>query len=240
MRTVRVKITALALVGALVLTGCARSTDDALRVGDVSVSTSQVDAAVTPVAEARGTTAGASAETASIVAQLRQEVVQLTIFTEVASRYAREQGVRIDEPNYQGAASALQLDVDDPYVRLVAEAEAYRAALLENATGREPTEDEISAVYDHYVAVERASGTSEGNLATFEQIRDELLNWPEYHQALALRDALIDAADRYDVFVHPRYQPIVYPLLKGGIQGQFTLVTVPFGPPGTGAVRSAE
>jgi len=237
MRTVRVKITALALVGAFALAGCARPTDEALRVGDVSVGNTQVEQTAAPLAEAIGATAAGSAETAQVVAQIRQSVVQLTIFTEVASRYARERGVEPEEPDYQGVADSLQVDVNDPYARLRAEADAYRNALLADATGRTPTEDEIRGVYDHYVAVVTEGG---GVPATFEQIRDELLNWPEYHQALALRDALSEAAERYGVFVHPRYQPVEYPLLQAGNQGQFILVSLPFGPPGTGAVRSAE
>lgn len=237
MRTVRVKITALALVGAFALAGCARATDEALRVGDVSVGTSQVEQTAAPLAEALGATAPGTAETAQVVARLRQSVVQLMIFTEVASRYAREQGVQAEEPDYEGVARSLQVDVNDPYARLTAEAHAYRNALVADATGRTPTEDEIREVYDHYVAVVTKDG---GVPATYEQIREELLTWPEYHQALALRDALSEAAQRYGVFVHPRYQPIEYPLLQAGNQGQFTLVTVPFGPPGTGAARAAE
>jgi hypothetical protein len=238
MRTVRVKITALALVAMVTLAGCARPTEEALRVGDVSVGTSQIEQSAAPLAQALGATAAGSAQTASIVAQIRQDVVEFTIFIEVASRYARERGVRPEEPDYQSVATSLQADVDDPYVRLNAQANAYRDALLADATGRQPTEDELQAVYDHYVAVATAEGLDQAQLATFEQIRAELLDWPEYHQALALRDALSDAADRYGVFVHPRYQPIVYPLLRGGNQGQFTLVSLPFGPAGTGAIRS--
>src|SRR5690606_3787466 len=156
---------------------------------------SQIEQTAAPLAEARGATAPGSAETASIVAQLRQDVVQLTIFTEVARRYAGERGVQPEEPNYQGAATALQADVNDPYVRLAAEADAYRSALLADATARQPTEEEMQAVYDHYLAVVTDLGLPEEQRATFEQIRSELLDFPEYQQALAVRDALIDAAD---------------------------------------------
>jgi hypothetical protein len=237
MRTVRAKITALALVGLFVLTGCARNTDEALRVGDSSVGNGQIEAAAEPFAQLLGADAPGTAGTATVVAQIRQEVVQLTIFTEVASRYAREQNVQVDAPDYAGAANALQLDANDPFVRLNAEAAAYREALLADATGRQPSDAEIGAVYDAYVASVTAAG---GAAASYEQIRDELLAWPEYHQALGLRDALIDAADRYGVSVNPRYQPIDYPLMRAGNQGQIILVSVPFGETGTGAVRTAD
>src|SRR5690606_14666533 len=147
MRTVRVKITALALVGAFALAGCARATEEALRVGDVSVGNSQIDQMAAPAAEAYGATAPGSAETASVVAQIRTSMVQLTVVAELARRYAGERGGQPEDPDYQGVATAWQLDVTDPYVQLKAQADAYRNALLADATGRTPTEDEMRGVY---------------------------------------------------------------------------------------------
>lgn len=229
MRTVKVKVTVLALVAALGLAGCARDTEEALRVGDVSVANSQVEDSAAPFVGVLGADAPGTSGTET-VAQVRQSVVQLTAFKEVASRYARETGVRPESPDYAGAAQAFQLDVDDPYVRLNAEAVALRDALLADATGRQPTEDEIRRVYDDFIALAGAGA------ATFDQIRNELLGFPEYQQALALRDELIAAADRYGVTVNPRYQPLEFPLIQVS-DGQLTLVSVPLGEQGTGATR---
>jgi len=230
MRTVKVKVTVLALVGTLALAGCARNPDEALRVGDVSVGTSQVEDTAAPLTEL--VSAGAVSGTEA-VAQVRQSVVQLTAFTEVAGRFAREQRVSVGEPNVEAWAQALQVDVDDPYAQLNAEAFAIRDALLEDATGRTPTEDEMRAVYADYAPL--AGSTA----ASYEEIRQALLDLPEYHQALTLRDDLIAAADRYGVTVNPRYQPVVFPLFQVA-DGQLTLVSLPLGEQGTGAVRPAS
>lgn len=229
MRTVRVKVTALALVGVLGLAGCAHNPEEALRVGDVSVGNSQIEDSAAPFVGVLGADAPGTAGT-EVVAQVRQSVVQLTAFKEVASRYARETGVRAEAPDYASAAQGLQLDIDDPYVRLNAEAFALRDALLADATGREPTEDEIRGVYDDFIAL------AGPDAATYDQIRDELLRFPEYQQALGLRDELVEAADRYGVTVNPRYQPLAFPLIQVS-NGQLTLVSVPLGDQGTGATR---
>jgi hypothetical protein len=84
---------------------------------------------------------------------------------------------------------------------------------------------------------DRFSALAGPGAATFEQIRDELLRLPEYGEALALRDALIAAADRYGVTVNPRYQPLDEFSLHVVGNGQLVLVSLPLGQQGTGAVR---
>lgn len=230
MRTLRVKITVLALVGTLALAGCARPTEDALRVGDVSVTNTQIDDTVAALMSRLGEGGTPGVDT---VAGVRQFAVRLTVFTEVASRYAREQSVTVPEPNYAAAAQELQLDADDPLVRISAQARAHADALLEDATARTPTEDEMRAVYDDFVALVGP------NAATYEQVRGELLAWPEFGKALAVRDGLSEAAQRYGVTVNPRYQPLEFPLLQTGQNGELTVVTLPLGEQGTGAARPA-
>jgi hypothetical protein len=78
------------------------------------------------------------------------------------------------------------------------------------------------------------------DVATFEQIRDELLAWPAYGQTLALRDALIEASQRFGVTVHPRFQPLEYPLLFAGQNEELTVVSMPLGDQGTGAAETAS
>src|SRR5690606_9216821 len=102
-----------------------------------------------------------------------------------------------------------------------------------DATARTPTEDEMRGVYDDFVAIVGP------NAATYEQVRGELLTWTEFGKALAVRDGLSEAAQRYGVTVHPRYQPLEYPLLQTGQNGELTVVTLPLGEQGTGAVHSA-
>jgi hypothetical protein len=230
MRSVRVKITALALVGALALAGCARSTEDALRVGDVSVTTTQIDDTVSAFLTRLGENGTPGVDT---VAGVRQFAVRATVFTEVARRYAQEQSVSVPEPDYEAVAQELQLSTDDPLVRIAAEARAYADALLADAQPRTPTEDEMRKVYDDFVALVGPDA------ATYEQVRAELIDWPQFGKALAVRDGLTEAAQRYGVTVNPLYQPLEFALLQTGQSGELTVVTLPLGEQGTGAVRSA-
>jgi hypothetical protein len=231
MRTVRLKITVVALVGMLALAGCTRQSEEAVRVGDVSIDNAQIDDTVAELlSRADGTSATPGIDT---VAGLRQLAVRLTVFTEVAREYAREQDVTVPEPDYAAAANELQLDPEEPLVRMLAEARVHTDALLQDATARTPTEDEMRAVYDDFVALVGAGAP------TYDLVRADLLEWAPYGQALALRDGLMEAAGRYGVTVHPRYQPIEYPLLQAGQNGELTVVSLPLGEQGTGAVRSA-
>jgi hypothetical protein len=223
---VRSRIVAVAALVGLLLTGCTQTNTnaDTLRVGDVSVDDSQIEQIVGPEAT-RLTGLG-------VTDDLRQSAAELTIFREVARRYAAENGITPGAPDYETMAQQFQSTTDDPYVRLNAEAIAYRTALINATTARTPTEAEMHEVYDGFVQLV-------GPVATYDDIRGELLNLAEYGQSLALRDGLTAAMDRYGVTVSPRYQPLREDLLVVTLAagGQLTLVSMPIGPQGTGAVR---
>lgn len=195
-----------------------------MRVGDVAVDDAAIAAIIAPLAPTLSDTATSG--------DLRQSVAELTVFLEVARRYARENGVTPAAADYASIAEQLQTTVDDPFVRLNGDVNAYRDALLANTDPRTPTEPEMRDIYERFIAIA-------GPIATYEEIRDELLGLREYGSALALRDALTAAMDRYAVSVDPRYQPLDYGLLVVSAQGQqLPLVTLPIGEQGTGAVRS--
>lgn len=232
MVSLKVRLAAVAFAGLVVLTGCSHDTDEALRVGDVTLTNAEVDAAAAHVTEAL-----APEGVTGVTGQVRGSVVELRAFLEVARRYAQEQGVTPDQPDYASAADSLGLPQSDTFVRLNAEASAYLAALLAAATPRDATDEEIRKVYDDFLALTGADPAE----ATFDQIKDELLGVPNYGQALKLRDELSAAADRYDVVVNPRYQPLTYALLSVSTQsGRLDLVTLPIGEQGTGAVATAK
>jgi hypothetical protein len=224
-------LAAAALLGLLLLTGCARDADEALRIGDVTVSHDEIESAAQQYA-----TSLTGADVSDPVGRVRHSVAELTVFREVARRYAQERGVAPGPAQYAAAATALNLSQDDPYVRLTAEAAAYRDALLANAIAREPNEAEMRDIYDRLLARIRTEAP-EAPLPAYEEIRSQLVDWPEYGKALALRDELMAAIDRYGLTVNPRYQPLRHPLMT--VQGQFDLVVVPLGQQGTGAVRPA-
>jgi hypothetical protein len=217
-----------ALVAGLALTGCAQDASEALRVGDVTVDNAEIEATADPFAEFLNAN-GADAS----LSRIRQAVAEFTIFTEVARQYAREEGITLPTPDYESVAASMQTSPDDPFVRLNAEVDAYRNALLEETTGRTPTEDEMRGVYDDYVVLAGPQA------ASYDEIRTALLDLPEYGQALALRDELLEAMDRYGLSVSPRYQPLSFALFAVS-QGQLVLVSLPLGEQGTGAVRPAS
>jgi hypothetical protein len=224
---VRTKVAAATLAGLLVLTGCSRSTTEALQVGDETFDIVRIDEIAQPVTDrlAEGGVTGVSGE-------VRQSVVETTAFLEVARRYAQENGIAPPEPDYAGTAASLGAPEDDAYVRLQAEAFAYLTELREQAASRTPTDAETRKVCEDFIAVAGPGA------ATYEEIYFQLLEFPEYGKALTLRDELMAAADRYGVSVNPLYQPIEFGLLTVS-NGQLTLVSLPLGEQGTGAVRTA-
>ena len=221
------RIVAVLAVLGMLLAGCApQGSSEALQVGDVTIDDDRIDAVAEPLAQRL---AGSG-----VTGEIRQSVAELAVFLEVARRYAREQGVTPEEPDYEGIAAQFEVSPDDPYVRLNAEANAYLTALRENATGRTPTEEEIRDVFDRFVEIA-------GPVATLEQIRGELLAIPEYGKSLTLREELLAAMDRYGVTVSPRYQPLEFGLFVVSVTGgQLVLVSLPIGQQGTGAVRAVD
>jgi hypothetical protein len=229
MKAVRFGVVGLALVATLALSGCGSNPSEAFRIGDVTLSNSSVDDTAQEFANALV----ASGSTVSDpVAKVRDSVVSQTIFLEVARRYAAEKGLTVAAPDYATTATNLGVDPADPYSRLTAEVSPYLDALRSNATPRQPTEDEVRQVYKDFQAVAGADA------ATFDEIKGELQQLPEYAQSLGLRDELMQAMDRYGLTVNPRYQPLQFPLLVVG-NGQLILVWLPMGQQGTGAVRNA-
>jgi hypothetical protein len=226
------RLAAVALVGLVVLTGCTRdrNPDEALRVGDLTVDTAQVEATAAPLVAGL-----ADAGTTGLDGEIRRSVVQLMIIREVTRRYAQEKGITPGAPDYAGVAAQHQTGTDDPYVRLNAETAANLEAIRENSSPRPPTEDEMRDVFDRFVELV-------GPGPTYEAIRGELLGLEDYSRSLGMRDELLAAMDRYGLTVNPLYQPLdfaLYTVQVNAPAGEFVLVSIPLGEQGTGAVRPA-
>jgi hypothetical protein len=229
MKAVKLGFVAVALVATLALAGCDQDPAQALRVGNVTFSNSQVDETAQEFVNALAASGSAVSDP---VATVRSSVVQQMIFKEVARRYAAEKGISIPAPDYEATASSLGVDVNDPYARLTAEVSPFLDTLRSQVPPRTPTEAEMRQVFTDFVAI------AGPDAATYEEIRSELLGLPEYAQSLGLRDELLKAMDRYGVTISPRYQPVSFPLLVVA-NGQLDLVSLPLGQQGTGAVRDA-
>jgi hypothetical protein len=229
----KVKLAATAVVAVLALAGCTHNSDEALRVGDVSVPNAQIDADATGVT---GDLTGAGVT--GVTGQVRSALVELRVFNEVARRYAQEQGITPAAADYAGTASNMQLPQTSQFVRLQAESEALVTALRGKATPRQPTEAEIQQVYDAFL---KATGSTPADVP-YDSVKSELLQMPEYSESLGLRDALEQAANRYGVTINPRYQPLNHSLLTVSLNsgGTLDLVSMPLGQQGTGAVTPAS
>ena len=227
----RVKLTfvgLVALMGVFALSGCQANPNRAASIGDVSIDHADVDAMVSTIeSDLKNAQQALPAEA---YGDVRRTVVEFTIFNELARRYAAEQGVSVPATDYAAAADQIGLPANDPYVRLSAEATALRTALLARAKPGTPTEADFRETYDRYKALAGAEAS------TYDEVKPQLAALPDFQNGLGLRNELLAAADRYGVVVNPRYAPLSVPLTTIS-NGQLTLVSLPLGDQGTGAVR---
>lgn len=224
----------VALIGVLALTGCKNDPSVAVQIGDYTLTNEQVDAMAADFDQSRTAPSGDPAELAKIsTGDVRQYIATATAFNEVGRRYAREKGISIPTPDYEAVATGLASTPDNAVVRLVADYDTIKSALLENSAPQTPTEDDLRHSYDLYrkFAGDQASA--------FDQVKPALLAEAGYQEGIHLRNELTAAAQRYGLTIGPRYQPVVIELFSVGTQaGGLTLVDMPLGDQGTGAVRS--
>ncbi len=214
----------LAVLAGLALTGCRTQPGIASYVGDTRLTDNEVEQLVTTI-ETDVKNAGGTLQKEAY-GNIRQLVVQLTVFTEIAKRYAAEKGLTLPAQDYETAAQQFGLPVTDPFVKLAVDSDAYRTLLLENAQPANPTEADLRDAYDRVVA----SGVQE---ISFEQLKDQLAALPQLRSGVGLRNELAAAADRYGVSVNPRYQPVEMPLSGvPGQSGEIWLVALPLGATG--------
>ena len=220
----------LAIAGLVGLSGCQNDPNQAVRISDVTVTDAQIEAIAQRFA---ADLAAHNPQFKDPVGQVRQSVAELTVFNELARRYASEKGIELPTPDYEATAAQYGAPADDPFVRLNAETSAYLTALRDHATPREPTESDVQDVYRRYKELAGADAQP------YDVVKQALKDVPEYPLALGLRSDLLAALDRYGLSVNPRYQPLNIPLLAVS-QGQLVLVDLPMGDQGTGAVRDVS
>jgi hypothetical protein len=225
----------VALMGVFALSGCQVNPDRAASIGDFSIDHADVDAMVNTIQNDLEN----AKKPAEPYGDVRRAVVEFALFNELARRYAKEQGVSVPAIDYAAAARQTGLPADDPFVRLSAEATALRTGLLARARPGTPTEADYREVYDRYKAL------AGDQASTYEEVRPQMTALPDIATGVGLRDELLAAASRYGVVVNPRYAPLSVPLTalpigsdsNGQPMGQLTLVSLPLGDQGTGAVR---
>jgi SurA-like protein len=221
----------LAVAATVGLAGCQNQPGTAAYVGATRITDTQVDQTV---AKIQADLAKYHPETSFGIGDLRTYVVQRMVINELSRQYAQEQKISVPTPDYQTASSQIGLPADDPLVRLSADEDGIRTALLAKAAPQQPTEDEIKGIYDKVTA-------SVGNLGDYATVRPQIVALPTLAPALGLKSELTDAAKRIGVGVSPRYQPLSVPLLTIGSNPQVDIVTMSLGAaPGSPAVQDVS
>jgi hypothetical protein len=214
-----------ALAGALALgalTGCRFETaNDAAFVGDTRYTQADVDRTIDAI-KADGVDLGNIDLTG-----LRQEIIARSVFRDVAKRYAQEKGYPAPSVDYDSISQATGLPPSDPYVRVVAEAEAYRSLLLDKVKPVQPSDADFHDAYELLLSQQVVSAGTEA------QIKPQLQQ-PQLSQAIgsgvALRNELTAAMTRYNASVNPKFLPIAYPLQQINVgTSQPVLVQLPLG-----------
>jgi hypothetical protein len=193
-----VLVAALLLGGGVGLAACQASPGVAAYVGDMRLTDSEVDSQVATVA-ADLNKSDASAASSLRYGSVRQTVVELSVFNEIARRYAQEQNVTVPAPDLAGTASRFGLPADDPYVKLIANFSAYDTTLLGKAPTANPSESDLQDVYSRLVA--------SGFTGAYADVKSQIAALPALQTGLGLRDELSQAMQRYGVGVSPRYSP---------------------------------
>lgn len=184
------RLPVIAMLGLLVaggLVGCRADPAVAAYVDDQRINEAEVDAVMDELREV--------ADPAQLPA-LRDQVVEMRVLTEVAGRYAEQEGLAVPAPDPARIGGEIGLVPEHPYVQLAAGYDAAMAALRESLTPVPPTEADQREVYDQL--------TAQGLTAPFEQVQPDL-NEQLLGQPVALRNLLTEAVARADIRLNPRY-----------------------------------
>jgi hypothetical protein len=257
-----VLLAVLTLSGGIALTACQSAPGLAAQVGGVRLTDERVeeiveqidntllsqdqeriDSAGTPpagetVAAPRGLPSG-------VFGDVRQDIVEFTVFNELARVYVQEKGLTWTPPDYAQASQQVGLapqrapdgtTVFKPSVVLYADTVSYHQLLSSSAQRAEPTEADLRDAYNRALA----AGAIDPAIS-FEQVRGELRQLDQMQTGVWLRNELAGVAERIGVTVNPRYRPLE--IATGSLaqqSGQVILVALPLGEQnGTPAVREA-
>jgi hypothetical protein len=245
MQRVKFALAGVAVAAALVLSGCQNDPEQAVSMNGFSLREQQVERtaeeieADVKVLIEEAKRQGQQVNEGPIRGDLRLNVVQLTVFNELARRYAQERGYQVPAPDYASIATQIGLPADDPYVPLYADADAYRNLLLANVAPATPTEADVKAVYAGYRRLQEQSGQPGGY--TEEELKAQIVTNESFRRGLGVRNELMAAAQRYGLVVNPRYAPLEFPLAIVRTElGPLTIAALPLGDQGTGAVRDVS
>jgi hypothetical protein len=213
-----------ALAGALALgalTGCRFVTaNDAAFVGDTRYTQADVDKVV-------NTMHADGLDLSNVdLPTLRQTIVAQSVFRDVAKRYAQEKGYPAPTVDTDSIAQAVNLPASDPFVQLVAEAQAYDTLLMSKVKPVQPTDADFHDAYELLLQQQAVSAGTEAQIKP--QLQQNLSD--AIGAGVALRNELTAAMTRYNTSVNPKYLPIGFPLEEATAGStQVTIVELPLG-----------
>lgn len=184
-------IAALGLLVAGGLVACRADPAVAAYVDDQRITEAEVDGVM---AEVRPVVTDSAQ-----LAVVRQQVVGMRVLTELAGRYAEQEGLAVPEPDRARIAAGLGLTPEHPYVQVVVDYQAVLEAVSGGLAPVPPTEADQRAVYDQLAA--------QGMTVPFEEVQPDL-NEQTLGEPLALRDQLTELAGQAEIRLNPRYDPI--------------------------------
>jgi hypothetical protein len=216
-------VAVLALVAALVLTGCRSRPEVAAYIGDMRVTVAELDAIVDEATRER--------VSADRVGDVRSIALSSMIFLEAAKRLVAERKLPAPTVNPQATADSLQLPVGLRLVQISAESDAYRDLILKQPTEEQPTDADLRSIYE------------QANVPNidFEAAKPQIAQIPEVPPTLAAKRALTRVLSELSISVNPRYggnlQITLLELQAGG--EAFKAVVLPItGRPGGSPVRA--
>lgn len=210
-------VVAVLVAGALALTGCRSDPAVAAYVGGTSYPLDRVSGIATEahtalqrIADAQRRSAGESAGPIDRPVT-EQQVVAALIARDVLRALAEAKRVSKVEIPVDQVAQVRGVPPDTEYVRVVAEADGYRAALLESTPAVAPPEAAVREVYEGLLRANGGQGA-----VTFEEFAQSLgqQNRDLVGRGAALREEISAQADTMNVTVNPRYRPAVLGVLE--------------------------
>jgi hypothetical protein len=187
-------VAALAVLGALVLTGCGKAQPGtAAYVGDTRHTERQLDDLVDEIRRVDPDQAPT----------LRGQVLTQLILNDLAHRAADAEKITIPPAGYNEYAERFGLPADSKLVRFVADYAAVIGALQTNVEPVDPTEEEFRDVWAELLKDPRLDPNTYGRLL------DLWRSHPTVPVALGIRKALREQVARTKVVVSPLYSPLV-------------------------------
>jgi hypothetical protein len=189
-------VAVLAVLGAMVLTGCGQAQPGtAAYVGNTRYTERQLDDIVEEIRSTRPEVQPP---------EPRAWALSRLILLDLARRVVEEQKLTVPSARYDEFARGLRLPADSKFVRLWAEYEATKGAVAAAVQPVTPTEDDFRAIWDVLRKDPRLiPGT------TYAYVVEVLRGDTRVPVALGVRNVLQDQAADTDVVVNPVYQPLL-------------------------------